>query len=327
MAGDVGASNTRLGLILPGKTLREISHFRTFQNKYFDNFSHVLKTYLEEVPEKFTSASLGVAGPVLDGKIEMMNIGWLLDKQRIINDFGLKDLWLLNDLQANALAIPHLASNELHVLNPGRPMPSANIAVIAPGTGLGQAYMTFEDGVYIAHASEGGNSDFAPLNKLQDELLSYLRKQFGHVSYERICSGTGLPNIYRFLRDSGHAKEPAWLLQKLSESDDPTPVIVGTALNKEKECKICNLTLQLFVDVLAAESGNLALKVGALGGLFIGGGMAPRILSLLNDGNFMKSFSAKGRYRKYLEDISVQVILNPQAALLGAAEFGRQQLI
>ena len=326
LAGDIGASNTRLALVLLGKTSRELSQIRTFQNKYFDSFSHVLKTYQDEVSEEFSSLSLGVAGPVIDGKVEMMNLGWLLDGKCIINEFGLNDLWLLNDLQANGLAIPHLAPDELQVLNQGRPAPSGNIAVISPGTGLGEAYLTNQKGVYTAHASEGGHSDFAPLNELQDELLSYLRKKFDHVSYERICSGTGLPNIYRFLKESGHAKEPAWLLRELSKADDPTPIIVDAALDKEKDCDICRQTLNIFIDILAAEAGNLALKLGSQGGLFIGGGIAPRILSSLTDGIFMRTFVAKGRYQNYLENISVQVILNPQAALLGAAKYGIQKM-
>jgi glucokinase len=230
----------------------------------------------------------------------------------------------MNDLEAKAQAIPLLKKRDLHTLNQGRPVKGGTIALIAPGTGLGEAFLTWDGSRYRTHPSEGGHVGFAPANRLEAELLQYIRDryQFGHVSYERVCSGLGLPTIYAFLKDRGNVEELDWLAEQLAAAEDRTPVIVNAALGKGKTCELCVTTLNIFVSILGAEAGNLALKVLATGGVYVGGGIPPRILQALDNGRFMEAFVQKGRMPGLLARIPVQVILNPRAALLGAAHRG-----
>lgn len=196
---------------------------------------------------------------------------------------------------------------------------------MAPGTGLGEAFLTSSDGRYEAHASEGSHASFAPMDSLQIDLLRFLleKKGFDHVSFERVCSGgLGIPNLYAYLRETCYAEEPAWLAEKLASSDDPTPVILAAALDKETPCRLCQATLDLFISILGAEAGNQALKVMATSGIYLGGGIPPRILSELQKPVFLESLRKKGRFQAMLTNIPVHVILNSQAGLIGAAAFG-----
>jgi glucokinase len=199
------------------------------------------------------------------------------------------------------------------------------IAVMAPGTGLGEGYMTWDGQRYIAFPSEGGHTDFGPTDATQLELLRYLLARYDHVSYERICAGSGLPNVYAFFRDTGYAPEPAWLREALAAASDPTPVIVQTALAGQPGSELCQATLDLMVDVLGAEAGNLALKVVPSGGIYIAGGIPPRILPLLTGGRFMARFNAKGRLSYLTERTPVYVLLNTQAGIIGAAAHGLER--
>jgi glucokinase len=235
---------------------------------------------------------------------------------------NLSSVTLLNDLQAIATGVPFLQSQDLHTLSAGQAVPQGTIAVIAPGTGLGEAFLTWDGSRYRSHATEGGHADFAPSNELQDGLLCYLRELIGHVSYERVCSGMGLPNIYDYLRDSGFAPQPGWLAAELRAAEDRTPIIVNTALSTERSSTLCSATLDMFIDILGAEAGNLALKALATGGVYVGGGIPPRILAALQQGGFLEAFQAKGRFTKLLSRVPVHVILNPKVALLGAACHG-----
>jgi glucokinase len=228
-----------------------------------------------------------VAGPVVAGRATITNLPWVVDEEQLQAALNLSFVHLLNDLEAIAHAVPFLEPADLHTLNEGQPAPGGTIAVIAPGTGLGEAFLTWDGSRYCPHASEGGHTDFGPVNPLEVELLRYLQDRFEHVSYERICSGLGLPNIYAFLKDSGYADEPAWLAEELTAADDPTPVIVNAALHPayggdEREgSELCVATLNTFVSILGAEAGNLALKVLASGGVYLGGGIPRRILPAL----------------------------------------------
>ena len=195
------------------------------------------------------------------------------------------------------------------------------MAVIAPGTGLGEAFLTWNGHRYQAYASEGGHADFAPNGLLEIELLEYLHRRLGHVSSERVCSGKGLPNIYAFLRDSGYAKEPEWLRSRLALTQDPTPIIIDAALDENTPCEICAQTLHVFTSILAAEAGNLALKVLATGGVYFGGGIPRRIIRLLKEDRFLQAFRQKGRMSDLLAKLPVHVITNPRAALIGAASY------
>jgi glucokinase len=210
----------------------------------------------------------------------------------------------------------------LHTLSPGKAKRGGSIAVIAPGTGLGEAYLTWDGNGYRAHACEGGHTDFAPTNAFEVGLLSYLLHAYEHVSYERVCSGMGLPNLYHYIKDCAVIAEPDWLATSIAEADDIVPVIIGTALEGKPGSEICTATLNLFVSILGAEAGNLALKLGALGGVYLGGGIPPRILPALASGRFMQAFREKGRLGSMLTHIPVYVILDPKAGLAGAAHYG-----
>jgi glucokinase len=199
------------------------------------------------------------------------------------------------------------------------------LGIVAPGTGLGEAYLTWDGDRYRPHASEGGHCDFAPRDEREIELLRYLLRQHEHVSYERVCSGIGIPNLYAFLRDAGHAAEPSWLAARLAAQQDPTPAIIAAAMDPQESCELCVETVELFACILGAEAGNLALKMLATGGVFIGGGIPPRILPFLEQDYFLENFRDKGRMGKLLVDVPIHVILNHKAALFGAACAGLQQ--
>ncbi len=221
--------------------------------------------------------------------------------------------------------MPHLQAVDLHTVNEGRAIEGGAIGLVAPGTGLGEAYITREGSRYRVHPSEGGHTDFAPLDDLQIGLLRYLHTQGEHVSYERVCSGLGIPNIYAYLRDTHFAPEPAWLGQRIAGVADPTPVIVTCASDGSDGADLCIATVEMFARILTAEAGNLALKVLAVGGMYLGGGIPPRILPFLKSARFMELFSAKGRFAGMLRSIPVHVIMHPQAALLGAATYGLER--
>jgi glucokinase len=275
---------------------------------------------------KIDRASFGVAGPVVQGRATATNLPWRMEEQHLQRALDLEVVRLLNDLEAIARAVPFLEDQDLHTLHKGEAEPEGTIGVIAPGTGLGEAFLTWDGSRYQAFASEGGHTDFGPVGAFQVGLLQYMEERCEHVSYERLCSGRGLPNIYAYAKDSGYAPEPEWLAAKLVEinnhGDDPTPVIVEAALDQERPCELCIKTLQTFVAILGAEAGNLALKMLATGGIYLGGGIPPRILPALKEPSFFKAFRRKGRLSKLLQRVPLHVIMNPKAALLGAACHG-----
>jgi glucokinase len=269
-----------------------------------------------------TCASFGVAGPVVSGKAKITNLPWIIDESQLQEALNLASVDLLNDLEAIACGVPLLGPEDLYTLNEGVEISQGTKAVIAPGTGLGEAFLTWDGTRYRAHPSEGGHADFGPTTPLEIELLHYLNERFGHVSYERICSGHGLPNIYAYLKENARVTEPAWLAEQLAAADDSTPVIVTAALDAKRTCELCKTTLRVFVSVLGAEAGNLALKVLATGGVYLGGGIPPRIIPALERKDFMDSFMRKGRFSELVARIPVHVILNPKIALIGAAAHG-----
>jgi glucokinase len=227
---------------------------------------------------------------------------------------------LVNDLDAVAHAIPLLEASDLETLNSGIPVKHGALAVIAPGTGLGEGFLEWNGTSYRPYASEGGHTDFAPSGPMQLKLLVYLMNRFGHVSYERVCSGIGLPNLYAFIKDSGICPEPDWLREQIAAAPDPSPVISQAALDDKAEIAVT--TLDLFVSTLGSEAGNLALKVLATGGVYLGGGIPPRIIPFLKKTEFFHSFQNKGRFSSLLANIPIHIILNPEVALIGAARHG-----
>jgi glucokinase len=326
LAADIGGTKTVLALFDENIPQLEAVRQETFPSQAYPEFSQVLEKFLATSSQpSIRAASFGVAGPIIGGRVRTTNLPWLLDVQELAKSLHTERVFLLNDLQAAAIGMQHLKPEEFHVLNKGHePQRPGHAVMLAAGTGLGEAILYWDGQRHIAMASEGGHCDYAPRSDQEIELFKYLRKQFKHVSYERVLSGPGLYHIYCFLRDTGFAEEPAWLKEKIQSSTPRTAAI--TELGLARAHPLCTESLSLFVRTYGAAAGNLALLVMATGGVYVGGGIAPRMLPKLADGEFMVSFTAKGRYRKFLAAVPVRVALNPLAPLLGAAEVARRSL-
>lgn len=325
LAGDIGGTKTVLAVFSAETGAHTPLAEMTFPSGRYGRLEAIVREFLGQVPMPIDHACFGVAGPVVAGQARITNLPWVMDEMQLREAFGWRSVRLLNDLEAIAYSLPILVPDDVCTLSAGESVPRGNLAVIAPGTGLGEAFLTWEGSHYRAHASEGGHASFAPINSLQIGLLTYLHERMGHghVSCERVCSGLlGIPNIYAYLKDIEHAEEPAWLAERLLGAADPTPVIVNAAQDRSNPSELCVATLHTFVSILGAEAGNLALKVMATCGMYIGGGIPPRILPMLQDPVFLDSFRHKGRFRELLTSVPVHVILNPKAALLGASARG-----
>jgi len=322
LAGDIGGTKTNLAVFISESGLRAPLAEATFPSGDYPSLEVLAQEFLSRTRIKVDHASVGVAGPVVSGQAKITNLPWVLDETKLADALGLSSVHLLNDLLALAHAVPFLTERDLHVLNKGRAVPGGAIAVVASGTGLGEAYLTWDGARYRAYPSEGGHTDFAPSNALESGLLQYLLDRYDHVSYERVCSGSGLAKIYAYLKESGYAEEPDWLIEQLVSAHDRAPVIVKAAMDEVRPCKLCRNALNMFVSILGAEAGNMALKVTASGGVYLGGGIPPRILRALEKGTFIEAFRRKGRMSRFMEGIPVHVILNPKVALLGAACHG-----
>jgi glucokinase len=323
LAGDVGATKTILGIYAAEQGPREPLAEATFASSQYPSLAALASAFLTEAKLAVENACFGVAGPVINGQATISNLSWRIDQVALKKELKLKSVTLINDVEATAQAVPLLNTAELHCLNKGEEIQGGTRAVIAPGTGLGEAFL-FWDGVrFRAHASEGGHADFAPANLLEADLLNHLRDQWGHVSYERVCSGIGLPLLYAYLKERGYAEEPDLMAQQLAGADDQTARIVEAAIKQKTQ--LCIGALNLFCSIHGAEAGNLALKVMALGGVYVGGGIPPRTIAALERGPFMEAFCRKGRLSQMMTRIPVYVILNPRIALIGAALKGLEQ--
>lgn len=325
LVGDIGGTKTVLALFSSEQGPHHHLEGIVFPSAEYSSLEDIVKVYLVKTNASIWAASFGIAGPVQDNRVQATNVPWVVDSASLSSLLGGVPVRLLNDLQAIAYAVPHLRPSDMRILNSGIQVPHETIGVIAPGTGLGEAFLVWESNRYIAYPSEGGHVNFGPTNDIEIELLKYLMPGLGHVSYERVCSGIGIPNIYQFLRDVQKLPEPDWLKAELDSAQDPTPVIFRAAL--EKQVEICTCTLDLFISILASEAGNLALKTMALGGIYLGGGIPPRILPQLEEKSemFMRAFSHKGRFNSLLMQIPVYVILHPHSALFGAACYAFDQ--
>jgi glucokinase len=316
LAGDIGGTNARLAYFLPQNGALKLISERVFPSREHSGLDEIVTRFISDSGTQPEMACFGIAGPVRDGRVETSNLPWVIEQSRLATQIHLKTALLINDLEANAWGIAALREADLVALNLINGQPTGNQAVIAPGTGLGEAGLFWDGRQHHVFACEGGHTDFAPQGELQVELLRFLEARFGHVSYERILSGPGLVNAYEFLRYTGKAKESPELADEM-KNGDAAATISRAALDGSDQ--LAEDALDLWVSVYGAEAGNLALKAMATGGIFLGGGISPKILPKLTGPLFMQAFLNKGRMRPLLEGIRVQVITNDKTALLGAA--------
>ncbi|MBI2889572.1 MAG: glucokinase [Nitrospirae bacterium] len=318
LAGDVGGTNTRLALyeVADGR-LRAVEQ-AVYPSRNFAALEEIVRLFLSERKIAPNGAAFGVAGPVRDGRCEVTKLPWTVDARKLAVVADLRSAGLINDLEANAYGITELAETDLVMVNPGAPGARGNAAIISAGTGLGEAGMYWDGTVRRPFATEGGHASFSPADAVQAELLVFLLRSHEHVSWDIVLSGPGLCEIYRFLRETGRGAESDRLRSELA-GGDPAAVITRAALEGREA--LCVQTLDLFVSLYGSEAGNLALKVMATGGVYVGGGIAPRIREKLSGPLFMRAFTAKGRMTSLLADIPVCVILNDKTALLGAGRY------
>lgn len=324
LAGDIGGTNARLALFAANNgALRQVTE-TVFPSRQYSGLDQIVAKFVAQEKPQLEAACFGIAGPVVNGRCQTSNLPWVVEADQLARELHLPQAQLINDLEANAWGIGGLGDDDLVSLNhletqsvtSNPTQPTGNQAVVSAGTGLGEAGLYWDGERHHVFACEGGHTDFAPRNDLEMRLLDYLVARFGHVSYERILSGPGLVNVFSFLRDSGRGRPATWLVEEMEQSD-PAAAISKAAL--QGKCELCEESLELFISIYGAEAGNMALKVMATGGVFLGGGIAPKILPRLKGPLFMDAFRGKGRMQHLLESIPVSVIVNDKTALLGAA--------
>lgn len=320
LVGDIGGTHARLAVMSIDGAHWKIQRQQDYRSADFPGLPAVVRAFtatLEKVPDR---ACFGVACPVNDGICRLTNLEWVVDASRLSQEVGVARAGLVNDFHAVALALPLLAEDDLVVLQAGQPVAHGAMAIIGAGTGLGQSLLVWDGKAYQVLPSEGGHADFAPRSRLEAQLFVYLLERFGHVSYERLLSGPGLVNLYRFLVDSGIGTEQRAVRAEM-EDGDPAAVISRHGL--EGTDAVCVRALDLFAEIYGAQAGNLALTVRAEGGVYLAGGIAPVILEKLRDGTFLQAFTGKGRMASLLERVPVRVIVNPNTGLIGAAAAAR----
>jgi glucokinase len=323
LAGDIGGTKTELAIfdILEPNIPKFAMHFL---NRDQVSFEAMLKNFVKLSNDDVQHVCLAVAGTIINGRCNMPNISWVIDEQEIRNTLAVEHVKLINDLEATAYGMLALSPDKLMVINEGLPNPSGNLALIAAGTGLGEAILFHsEEGAktqnYIIAASEGGHVDYAPHNVLEIELLRYIWSKFGHASWERVVSGSGIANIYEFLGSSDNTSESSEIKSKIMTATDRGAAIFKAAQSGQSSLSI--QAINIFIQNYGAAAGNLALKVLSSGGLYIGGGIAPKLTEYFTNGQFMRAFIDKGRFSEMLKNVPVKLILEPKAALLGAAAF------
>ncbi|HEY6769014.1 MAG TPA: glucokinase [Candidatus Sulfotelmatobacter sp.] len=321
LAGDIGGTNARLAYFQSSNGHLQLVSERVFPSREHKELGEIVDRFVKESGTRPDAACFGIAGPVRQGRVETSNLPWVVERSQLADQLHVPATLLINDLEASAWGVGGLAESDLVSLNRGSGKIEGNQAVIAPGTGLGEAGLFWDGRRHHVFACEGGHTDFAPRGELQIELLRFLEARFGHVSYERILSGPGLVNTYEFLRARGPDREPEELGKEI-ESGDAAAAISRAAMNRT--CPLAEKALDLWITVYGAEASNLALKVMATGGLFLAGGISPKILTRLQGTIFMENFLDKGRMRPLVEAIPVCVVMNEKAGLLGAARCAAQ---
>lgn len=315
-AGDVGGTKTNIAFYQAGGGHLQCLKEKKYASRDYKGLADIIHDFCgSDRPDRICAA---VAGPVIHGKSSLTNLSWELDSDSLSKELGIP-VAFINDLEATAFGLAGLEPNELKSIAPGDPAAEGNIAIIAPGTGLGEAGLYWDGQYYHPFATEGGHSDFAPRNDADIDVFRFLQQQFGHVSWERVVSGMGIKSIYQFLTEARKERVPDWLMQRMQQ-EDPAAVISESAIKREDP--VCAEAMDLFVRYLASEAASLVLKLKATGGLYLGGGIPPKILPLLQHENWMKHFSDNGRMKPLLEKVPVYVILNDKMAQLGAAYYG-----
>jgi glucokinase len=315
LAGDIGGTKTNLAHVSVANGQMTIGASESYPSGAHATFMEIVRHFLAAHPERPAAAAFGIAGPVIGGRCEATNLPWIVDAAEIGRTLGGVPTALINDLEATAYGVLHLAEHDRYLLNPGSGDPTGAIAVIAAGTGLGEGGLIWDGTRYLAIPSEGGHTDFAPRNELEIELLRFMLRRHSRVSYERLVSGPGLHTLYLFFRERSGVPEPRWLTDALS-TGDPSAAVSRSGLDGKDDC--CRRALDLFVSLYGAEAGNLALKLLARGGVYIAGGIAPKILQRMQEGSFFAAFRDKGRFSSLLERMPVCIALNNRTALLGA---------
>ncbi len=325
IAGDIGGTKTDLAIYSSDSGPHVPLAQTEVRSADYPSLQAMVTEFLAQVKISVEVASFDVAGPVIGGHVKTTNLPWVMDEQSLARDLKFKAVHLMNDLEAVARSVAVLRPADLITLNEGVAVQNAPIAIIAPGTGLGESFLTWDGSQYVAHSSEGGHSDFAPTDERQIRLLAHLLPRWGHVGVERVCSGIGLPNIYKFLRDEEKIPERPAVAQLIAAAKDQTKAIVAAAMDPSNPSELCRATIDMFASILASEAGNLALKVFATGGVYIAGGVALHVLDVLRDTRFMQHFKNKGRFEELMSRIPIHVI-TARAALVGAATYGLQSL-
>jgi glucokinase len=326
LAGDIGGTKTALAVFDPQRGPREPIAEKIFPSGDYPSLESITREYLAEIDLPVTHACFAVAGPVGNGKASLTNLPWLVDESALEAALSIESVVLLNDVQAMTTAIPHLDATDVRTLRDGEPEPGGAIALIAPGTGLGEAFLVWDGSRYRAYPSEGGHSNFGPTTARESDLLKYMQARWSRVSYERVCAGQSIPDLYDFLNGEGLRSESSELRAELATVRDRTPTIMAAALDPDHPDPLCLATMQMFASILGAEAGNLALTVLATGGVYIAGGIPQRILPratrqalILN--SFLATFQEKGRLTPLMSRIPVYIIVEPRA-LVGTAVHG-----
>ena len=328
LAGDIGGTKTELAIFSrEAGPHRPLSEAR-FVSANYPSLEAILKEFVAKAGKPVDRACFAVAGPVIGGRVKTTNLPWVVEEAALAQALSLspKTVQVINDLDAIARAIPFLRPVDIQTLHSGEPAAQGSIAVIAPGTGLGESFLTWNTSGYLAQNSEGGHSDFAPTNDRQIHLLEYMLGKFAHVSFEDVCSGIGIPHIYRYLRDIERIPENPEVAALIAAASDMSVVIIEHSSNRQSASKLCEATIDMFVSILASESGNLALKVLATGGVYLSGGVVSHLLDALKRPEFMKEFEQKGRMSTLMSRMPVHVIVNevgvtgrPACGLAGTA--------
>lgn len=323
IAGDIGGTKTDLAIFSSEAGPHAPVEQAKMHSADYPSLQAMVKEFLAKAKKPVDRACFAVAGPVIEGRVKTTNLPWVIEEFSLAQEMNLnrKSVHLINDLEAIARAIPILRPSDVNTINVGEPIPGGAIAVIAPGTGLGESFLTWDGSGYRAYSSEGGHSDFAPTDARQVRLLEYMLRLFDHVSFEHVCSGIGIPHLYRYLRDIEHLSEQPEVAKLIDSGSDPSVVIIDRALDPANPSKLCAATIDLFLSILASEAGNLALKFLATGGVYLAGGVAVHTLRMIQEPAFLQRFQRKGRFTELMGRIPIHVVVTP-AGLMGAATCG-----